>query len=149
MYVPELKRELEGHDLRVWLGTHVPADTPAGPLLQAALVERREKVGRWLAEAAGLPVPPNGAATHPLDLSPAKPPAYPPLWRRAWNYLRSATRHVLHGRPPTPEQVRAKRLALCLACEHYDRAGAGCTKCGCPAGAKISWALEKCPVGKW
>ena len=77
----------------------------------------------------------------------------PSLLTKAANFATSAARHVAAGMPQcTQEQIDA-RFAICQGCEHYD--GKACRLCGCPVVreqayiSKLSWAGEKCPVGKW
>jgi hypothetical protein len=77
----------------------------------------------------------------------------PSLLQRAANLATAAARHVASGAKIVSEDVRARRLALCLACEHY--VDKKCVKCGCSikneAGMidKLSWESSQCPVGKW
>lgn len=82
-----------------------------------------------------------------------KPATGPSLLQKAANFAASAAKHVAAGAPRcTQEQVDA-RFAICQGCELFD--GRACTKCGCPIVrekayiSKLSWANEKCPVGKW
>ena len=90
--------------------------------------------------------------THPT-YPRARAPTPPGLIEKAKNFAASAARHVAAGMPKaTQEQIDA-RFAICQGCEHFD--GKACTKCGCPVVrerqfvSKLSWANEKCPVGKW
>lgn len=85
--------------------------------------------------------------------TPPSIPEPPGLLGKAWNFAASAAAHVAAGMPrATQEQIDA-RFAVCQACELFD--GRACTKCGCPIVrekafvSKLSWAHEKCPVGKW
>lgn len=82
------------------------------------------------------------------------PPSAPPsLMQKAKNFATSAAKHIASGMPRcTQEQIDA-RFAICQGCEFLkDNA---CTKCGCPINrekrfiSKLSWANEKCPIGKW
>lgn len=77
----------------------------------------------------------------------------PSLLQKAANFAAAAAAHVAAGMPrATQEQIDA-RHAICQTCEHYN--GRACRKCGCPVNrekafiSKLSWANEKCPVGKW
>ena len=90
--------------------------------------------------------------THPA-YPRAKPATGPSLLQKAANFATSAAAHVAAGMPQaTQEQIDA-RFAICQACELFD--GRACTKCGCPIVreqafvSKLSWANERCPVGKW
>lgn len=88
--------------------------------------------------------------------STPQPPATEPgpgLVQQAMNFAASAAKHIAAGAPRcTQEQIDA-RFAICQQCEHFD--GKACRKCGCPVVrerqfiSKLSWAGEKCPVGKW
>lgn len=87
-------------------------------------------------------------------------PAYPgdtkqgvSLLAKAKNFASSAARHIAAGAPQSSEEEVARRFAICEGCEHFD--GKACRQCGCPVVrekkflSKLSWANEKCPVGKW
>lgn len=87
-------------------------------------------------------------------------PAYPrhekrglTLLAKARNFAISAARHVAAGAPQATDEEVARRFTICEGCEHFD--GKACRKCGCPVVrekkflSKLSWANEKCPVGKW
>ena len=87
---------------------------------------------------------------HNVLLCPAKAPS---LVQKAANFAASAARHVAAGMPQASEEEVARRFAICEGCEHFD--GKACRQCGCPVVrekqfiSKLSWANEKCPVGKW
>lgn len=87
-------------------------------------------------------------------------PAYPrhpkpgvSLLQKAANFAASAAKHIAAGATQASEEEVARRFAICQLCEHYD--GKACRQCGCPVVrekkflSKLSWANEKCPVGKW
>lgn len=83
----------------------------------------------------------------------AKPGAGPSIAQMAANFATSVAKHIAAGAPRcTQEQIDA-RFAICQGCEFFD--GKACSKCGCPVVrekafvSKLSWANEKCPVGKW
>ena len=42
-----------------------------------------------------------------------------------------------------------KRLAICNACEFFDKEAARCLKCGCFMNAKVYMDSASCPLGKW
>lgn len=73
--------------------------------------------------------------------------------QKAANFAASAARHIAAGAPQASEEEVARRFAICETCEHFD--GKACRQCGCPVVrekkflSKLSWANEKCPVGKW
>lgn len=86
--------------------------------------------------------------THPAY--PRRPPTLP---QKAANFATSAARHVAAGMPQASQEQIDQRFAICQQCELFD--GKACTKCGCPVVrekqfvSKLSWANERCPVGKW
>ena len=89
--------------------------------------------------------------THPSYPRAPKPGVS--LVQKAANFAASTAKHLAAGAPRcTQEQIDA-RFAICQQCEHFD--GKACRKCGCPVVrerqfvSKLSWAGEKCPVGKW
>ena len=97
----------------------------------------------------------SGDAVVVSDTVVASDPAIAPpsLLTKAANFAASAAKHIAAGAPRcTQEQVDA-RFAICQTCPHYD--GKACRLCGCPVVreqayiSKLSWAGEKCPVGKW
>ena len=77
----------------------------------------------------------------------------PSLLTKAANFAAAAARHVAAGMPQASQEQIDQRFAICRACELFD--GKACTKCGCPVVrekqfvSKLSWANERCPVGKW
>jgi hypothetical protein len=79
--------------------------------------------------------------------------AKPGAIQKAANFATSAAKHVAAGMPQCSDAERERRFAICQGCEFYD--GSACSKCGCPVVresrfvSKLSWANEKCPVGKW
>jgi hypothetical protein len=76
-----------------------------------------------------------------------KKPQFPSFLRQATNFAGAVVRHVAAGLPTVSEEEKGRRMALCLACEHY--VDGRCALCGCFTAAKAAWAREKCPVGKW
>jgi len=109
-------------------------DQPANPMVVFDTIQRAppDEPGHW---------------------TPPPIPEPPGLIGKAWNFASSAAKHIAAGMPQaTQEQIDA-RFAVCQACELFD--GRACTKCGCPVIrekaflSKLSWAHEKCPVGKW
>jgi hypothetical protein len=73
----------------------------------------------------------------------------PGFFQKAATFAKAAARHLTNGLPTVTDEVKAQRLALCVVCEHYNAARGTCNKCGCILKTKTSWALEKCPIGKW
>jgi hypothetical protein len=45
------------------------------------------------------------------------------------------------------DATAAGRLAICHECVHLD--GDSCRLCGCHMPAKVRWAEQSCPIGKW
>lgn len=88
--------------------------------------------------------------THPAYPKGPEPPG---LAQRLLNFASSAVSHVASGMPMCTQEQVDQRFAICQACEFYK--DGGCLKCGCPLVrekkfiSKLSWANEKCPVGKW
>ena len=77
----------------------------------------------------------------------------PSLLTKAANFATSAAKHVAAGMPQASQEQIDARFAICQTCPHYD--GRACRLCGCPVVreqafvSKLSWANERCPVGKW
>jgi hypothetical protein len=71
------------------------------------------------------------------------PPAPPSLARQALNFAGAVARHVAHGMPTVDDAEKARRLAICRECEHFD--AGRCRLCGCFMAIKSAMALEKCP----
>jgi hypothetical protein len=76
----------------------------------------------------------------------------PSLASRAVSFVSAVVGHVAAGLPQASEEDKAKRLAICQACENYD--GGGCRACGCPGAGlamKLGWADGRCPIEppKW
>ncbi len=96
---------------------------------------------------------PEAAAIKPALPAPAtvtaaaEPQRLPSLLKQAGNFAGALARHVAAGLPQASEEEKGRRMALCLACEHWQ--DGRCTRCGCFVAAKTAWAREKCPVGKW
>lgn len=88
----------------------------------------------------------------------------PSLRRKAANFSKAITKHVLSGRKHTSDAERAKRLSICkdnkcgLFKQNNKNSDVGvCShqSCGCflrDKGKfldKLSWADSECPVGLW
>lgn len=77
----------------------------------------------------------------------------PSLLQKAKNFTSSAARHIASGMPMCDQAEVDRRFAICQGCEFYK--DGTCQKCGCPLKrqkgilSKLSWANEKCPIGKW
>ena len=72
--------------------------------------------------------------------------------RQAMQAGRAVAGFAAGGFQRVPEEVLARRRALCQACSHWDpRAFAGtgkCRLCGCSCW-KLHFPKSSCPVGKW
>ncbi len=79
------------------------------------------------------------------------------LLTKAGRLRKELTAWLKKGAPIAPREVRAQRLALCLACPLYRPEGnaglgeCGHKACGCVAKAKVALATSKCPLNppKW
>ena len=90
-----------------------------------------------------------GHETHPAHQKP-RPPS---TLAKAVNFAAAAAKHAAAGMPRATDEEVERRYAICQGCEFLKNDA--CTKCGCPIArrkkfiSKLSWANEKCPVGKW
>jgi hypothetical protein len=81
--------------------------------------------------------------------------AGPSLARKAVNFAGAAAVHMAHGRPQTPANEAARRIAICEGCTgeggYWDAARRGCLhpQCGCNMDLKVTWADMSCPIGRW
>lgn len=79
----------------------------------------------------------------------------PSLLTQAKNYIATLCEHKANGSKLVPLIIRTARASICEACEHRNTEDNACTLCGCRLnpnnvlGDKLSWAVSKCPVGKW
>jgi hypothetical protein len=69
----------------------------------------------------------------------------PGFWGKAAGFAAAAISHVAAGCPTVSDEEKARRLAICGACENFDAEHGSCRICGCAMKLKASWALEKCP----
>lgn len=89
------------------------------------------------------------------DVPPHHDKPLPNMAARTINYIASLTEHIANGRRLIPLEVRNERWAFCEPCEFRNREFNACSICGCPLsednklGDKLSWAVSKCPDGKW
>lgn len=76
----------------------------------------------------------------------------PGLAQTALNAVKASARFAASGFQKASQPTYLARQALCRACPEWDdtgHAGLGrCRKCGC-SGIKLTWASERCPLGKW
>lgn len=75
------------------------------------------------------------------------PGPLPPWWKRGWNLLQEATKHVFAGMPQAERQTAEERLAICRLCPRFD--GQHCVDCGCNMKRAVAWELKECPLEKW
>ena len=118
------------------------------------LEQRCRERGYTLDEVRPCIVSEDGDAITVDETHPAYPrQKHPSLLQKAKNFAASAVQHVAAGMPQATQEQIDQRFAICQACELFD--GKACTKCGCPVVrekafvSKLSWAGERCPVGKW
>lgn len=78
---------------------------------------------------------------------PASVDHSPGFLQKIANFAVAAVQHVAVGAPMASEDVKAARLAVCVACDQFDRGS--CRVCGCGLETKAGWADQECPVGKW
>lgn len=79
-----------------------------------------------------------------LDEDKTKPPG---LIRAAMNFGKASAKFLGSGGKVVSEEVRNKRLDLCMVCP--DRNVDRCGLCSCFISAKTWVATEKCPADKW
>jgi hypothetical protein len=73
--------------------------------------------------------------------------AYPRLANQIGSALSAAVDFASSGGKTVDSDERARRLAICQLCDHYD--SGRCRKCGCFMNLKARIATAKCPVDKW
>ena len=86
-----------------------------------------------------------------LGVAATKTPR-PGLGKMALTLAKASARFAASGFRQVRGETLTARKAVCGACPDWDPTGyAGlgrCRKCGC-SGVKLSWASERCPLGKW
>jgi len=100
----------------------------------------------------GAPGDPNNCRVcwNRLGRNPVKSP--PQFARRVWNFINAAASHIRHGLPVVSEQEARRRLDICEGCkEWFDPESGRCNRpeCGCNMDVKVTWAEQRCPIGKW
>lgn len=73
----------------------------------------------------------------------------PPVTVLLANLAKSVDQIVSGNNELSSPEEAAKRLDVCRTCELYEQVSNRCSKCGCYLSMKVSWANEKCPMGKW
>lgn len=74
---------------------------------------------------------------------------YPSKIKMAKSFGKAAIDQVIAGNPKrSPEQV-TEAMRICKQCLSYVAGDERCKKCGCRMPAKIKWATQRCPAGKW
>ncbi len=77
----------------------------------------------------------------------------PSFLQKIKNFTQSSIEHIAGGLRYAKEETILQRYSICKTCEFFKNET--CSKCGCPLFAhkkyisKLSWADQKCPVGKW
>lgn len=85
-----------------------------------------------------------GGAETLVAMAEASPPAsFPPLMEQARNLAGSVGRFVASGLKMTDPEERARRRAICHACEHF--AGGKCRLCGCITNWAARIESKHCP----
>lgn len=84
-----------------------------------------------------------------LGLVKIQQPKGPSLGRKAWNFTKALTEHVVTGAKTVSKEVYEQRLNICNDCPSRD--GNKCTElgCGCNLMLKCKWKTQACPKGKW
>jgi hypothetical protein len=84
---------------------------------------------------------------------PREPKPSLTIMQKVANFAASAASHIACGMPMATDEQVAERFSICQSCERFD--GKACRECGCPVVrerqfiSKLSWANEKCPLGRW
>lgn len=116
---------------------------PKHPDFDAANIPIVFRLARGESPHPPMPVPrPPAEATAPQQRQ-----SVPSLVQKAANFAVATVQHVAAGMPKSPEELAAERLAICGACDRL--ASGSCSLCGCQMKIKVTWADQKCPIGKW
>jgi hypothetical protein len=70
---------------------------------------------------------------------------YPSMVAMAANVLKAAAAALADGFRTVDEAERARRLAICAVCPHFDATQERCYKCGCVSRWKAALASQHCP----
>ena len=103
-------------------------------------------------DIAGPGAPGNSNSCRVCWLRLGRPSVKPPsLLRRAWNYAKAVYWHRRRGKKIVSEAVARKRLDMCESCEWFNAKTRVCSQpgCGCNMDKKVTWAEQKCPIGRW
>lgn len=73
---------------------------------------------------------------------------YPSLGQQAKNFIKSAV-DVVKNPYIVSDDIKQQRLNICSLCEHHDYIMNRCKECGCFLNAKVIFAGNSCPIGKW
>tara|TARA_R110000751_G_scaffold265734_1_gene364810 strand:- start:28 stop:393 length:366 start_codon:yes stop_codon:yes gene_type:complete len=74
----------------------------------------------------------------------------PNIVQKAKNLTKAAGKYAGSGFKNVSEEQQKERMEICKGCEFYKSDGnPTCGKCGCFLKAKVAWASESCPIGKW
>jgi hypothetical protein len=81
----------------------------------------------------------------------APPPEPPGLAERAGYLASAAVAAVQSGGKQVSAEERARRLAICESCEHFDAAAERCRRCTCYMPWKVRLEAWHCPLPepKW
>jgi hypothetical protein len=73
---------------------------------------------------------------------------YPSIGQQAKNLIQSVG-NVVKNPYIVSDEVKQERLNICSLCEHHDYVMNRCRECGCFLNAKVIFAGNSCPIGKW
>jgi hypothetical protein len=73
---------------------------------------------------------------------------YPSIGQQAKNLIQSVG-NVVKNPYIVSDEVKQERLNICSLCEHHDYIMNRCKECGCFLNAKVIFAGNSCPIGKW
>ena len=89
-------------------------------------------------------------------------PPLPSLATQARNFAVAVTGHVVAGLPEASSEAQEARRGVCERgeglgvdqvvdghCDRYRPSDSRCAACGCFVPAKLSWAEQRCPLGRW
>lgn len=74
---------------------------------------------------------------------------HPSIYEIIKNASISTVEYISDGMTNVDEIEQNRRLEICRGCEHYDKEGNRCFKCGCFLNFKTAMRSGKCPIDKW
>lgn len=73
----------------------------------------------------------------------------PSMRSMALSLGKEVTNHIANGMKHVDQEVLEERLAICHACEFFNKEMNRCGKCGCFLNVKAKWKSSSCPISKW